>query len=58
MRGIRIEVICGRFVAGESIADLAFDYGLLNKEVEEAIRHQIKVIKGRAPRKLPPRLKR
>jgi uncharacterized protein (DUF433 family) len=49
IRGIRVEVICQRYLAGETIAELSYDYGLLPAETEEAIRHQIKVWRKKAP---------
>lgn len=36
--GIRVEMLAGRFGAGESIADIAADYGRTSEEVEAAIR--------------------
>lgn len=38
--GIRTEVLSERFLAGESTAELATDYGRAEKEIEEAIRYQ------------------
>lgn len=35
--GVRTEVIASRINAGESVADLAFDYGIQEQEVEDAI---------------------
>lgn len=39
-RGIRTEVVLGRFRAGESIADLAEDYGLSITVVEDILRSE------------------
>ncbi len=38
--GIRTEILSERFLAGESPADLAKDYGRDAREIEEAIRYQ------------------
>ena len=38
--GIRTEVLSERFLAGESTAELAKDYGRAEEEIQEAIRYQ------------------
>lgn len=38
--GIRAEVLVERFLAGESSADLALDYGRTEAEIQEAIRYE------------------
>jgi uncharacterized protein (DUF433 family) len=37
--GISVPILYGRFTAGDSIADLADDYGLTNQQVEDAIEY-------------------
>lgn len=39
IRGIPVDVIVGRFRAGESIGELAHDYHLDTGEIEEALRY-------------------
>lgn len=44
--GIRTEVICERFLAGETVDELSADYGIPSDEIQRAIRWQC-----RAPRR-------
>ena len=37
---VRTEVIEGRFQAGDSIADMAIDYGVSGSHIEEALRFE------------------
>ena len=39
--GIQARILAGRFSAGESVADLCDDYGLLPEQVEMAIRFEL-----------------
>lgn len=39
-KAIRTATIANRFDAGESVSDLATDYGLTTPEIEEAIRYE------------------
>ena len=45
--GVPTSIIAERFEAGESIADLVYDYGLYAEQVETALRHEL----GRARNK-------
>ena len=45
--GVRVEDLFGRFSAGESMADLADDYGLRLDQVEAAIRLEASLLEGR-----------
>lgn len=39
--GIRSEVVCSRFKAGESVPELAADYMLRCSQIEDAIRYEV-----------------
>lgn len=39
MRGILVEILFGRFTSGETIAEIAKDYGITSEEVETALRY-------------------
>lgn len=41
LRGTRTRIIAGRFLAGESVEELAQDYCLLEPEVEMALRYEL-----------------
>jgi uncharacterized protein (DUF433 family) len=44
--GIRVEILAGRFAAGESIRELADDYALAPETVEAAIRALLTAASG------------
>lgn len=46
--GIPTEIVAQRYKAGESIDELADDYGRQRQEIEEAIRYELQIQPGRA----------